>query len=301
MEKEHDHNDEIGSASGRVLVSIFMNILITVLEIIFGILSRSLSLISDSMHNLSDTLSGIFTWWTLRLSERKHNERFTFGYKRSQIIAAFVNSSVLLVIAALLIREAILRFLSVEVINVSLMLPVAVVGLIANSISAILLHSHAHSLNVRSTYLHLLSDALSSVAVVLGAVFMWVFKIYWIDPLLTILIAIYMGYEAFEIVKESILILLEATPSDIDLRDVEKNVLTIPGVVNIHHIHVWRLDDEKTLLEAHVNVLPNTSVDETKNIRLEIEKILKEKFGIDHTNIQFECNEHLEDKLIKEN
>ncbi|BAL80441.1 cation diffusion facilitator family transporter [Caldisericum exile] len=300
MEKEHNHNHEIESASGRVLVSIFMNIIITVLEVVFGILSRSLSLVSDSMHNLSDTISGILTLWTLRLSERKHNERFTFGYRRSQIISAFVNSSVLLVIAALLIREAILRFLTPEVINVSLMLPVAVVGLIANSISVILLHSHAHNLNIRSAYLHLLSDALSSVAVVLGAIFMWIFRIYWIDPLLTVLIAIYMGYEAFEIVKESTLILLETTPSTIDLKEVEKSVCDVPGVVNIHHVHIWRLDDETTLLEAHVNVLPNTSVEETKNIRLKIEEILRKDFGIAHTNIQFECNEHLEDKLIKD-
>lgn len=299
MEKEHDHAHEHETTSLRVFVSILMNVLITVLEVVFGILSRSLSLVSDSMHNLSDTISGILTLFTLKLSEKKGNEKFTFGYKRAQILSAFINSSALLVIAALLIREAILRFLSPEVVNVSLMLPVAVVGLIANSISAFILHSHAHNMNVRSTYLHLLSDALSSVAVVLGALFMWAFKIYWLDPLLTVLIALYMGYEAFKIVKESTLILLEATPPDIDVKEVEESVLKIPGVVNMHHVHIWKLDDETTLFEAHVNVKPNTSVEETRAIRNQIENLLKDAFHIDHTNIQFECNEHTEESLIK--
>lgn len=299
MEKENKQHHEHETASLRVLISIFMNVLITVLEIVFGILSRSLALISDSMHNLSDTIAGVLTLWTLKLSERKQNEKFTFGYKRSQIISAFVNSSVLLVIAALLIREAVLRFLNPETINVSLMLPVAVVGLVANSVSVFLLHSHAHNLNIRSAYLHLLSDALSSVAVVFGAIFMWIFKLYLLDPLLTIFIAVYMGYEAFKIVKESTLILLEATPSEIDLKEVEKSVLEVPDVVNIHHVHVWRLDDETILFEAHVNVAPNLNVEKTKDIRLKIEELLKEKFNIVHTNIQFECNEHLDDELVK--
>jgi cobalt-zinc-cadmium efflux system protein len=299
MEKEHDHAHEHETTSLRVLVSILMNVLITVLEVVFGILSKSLSLVSDSMHELSHAISGILTLFTLKLSEKKGNEKFTFGYKRAQILSAFINSSALLVIAVLLIREAILKFLNPAVVDVSLMLPMSVGGLVADLISVFILHGHTHSLNVRSTYLHLLGDTLSSVVVVLGAIFMWAFKIYWLDPLLTILIALYMGHGAIKIVKESTLILLEATPPNIDVKEVEENVLKILGVVNMHHVHIWKLDDETTLFEAHVNVKPNTSVEETKAIRTQIENLLKDAFHIDHTNIQFECNEHTDESLIK--
>jgi len=209
-------------ASKRVLISIVMNLIITIAEIIGGILSKSLALLSDSMHNLSDTLAQVLTFATLRLSERKSDKNFTFGYKRAEIISAFINSSVLIVIAVLLIREAIVRFYRIETITVGIMLPIAVIGLVANFVSVMVLHGHTYNMNLKSAYLHLLTDTLSSVVVVVGAVLMLFFNIYWLDPLLTLVIALYMGYEAFDIFKGSLLILMECAPKEIDLQKIRR-------------------------------------------------------------------------------
>ena len=284
-------------ASKRVLISIVMNLIITIAEIIGGILSKSLALLSDSMHNLSDTLAQVLTFATLRLSERKSDKHFTFGYKRAEIISAFINSSVLIVIAVLLIREAIARFYRIETITVGIMLPIAVIGLIANFVSVMVLHGHTYNMNLKSAYLHLLTDTLSSVVVVVGAVLMLFFNIYWLDPLLTIIIAVYMGYEAFDIFKGSLLILMECAPKEIDLQKIKEDILKIEDVENIHHVHIWMLSESNFLFEAHINI-KNINIEDTKKIRLQIEDVLK-KYGIDHSTIQFEYKEHLEDGLIK--
>ncbi|MGC8757929.1 MAG: cation diffusion facilitator family transporter [Caldisericaceae bacterium] len=296
-------NKEEFQSSGRrrVFYSILLNILITVVEFVGGIFSGSLALISDSLHNLSDTVAGILTYWTLKLSTKARNEKYTFGYKRAEIISAFVNSSVLIVLAVLLLREAVLRFAHPETVSGGIMLPVAIIGLLANSASALFLHGHAeHNLNIKSEYLHLLSDALSSVAVVIGGIIIAIWKISWIDPVLTVIIAIYMSYESIEILKETLNILMESCPSSIRIPDIEQDVLKIDGVKDIHHIHVWKLSDEDTLFEAHVNV-SNVNVEDTKTIREAIEKMLKENYEINHSTIQFEFNEHLTDGLIKAN
>lgn len=290
---EENHKD----VQNRVLITILMNFIITATEFIFGLISGSLLLVSDAFHNMGDTLSGILTFFTMRLSTKTRNERFTFGYKRAEIISAFVNSSFLLVVAALIIRESITRFYNVEVVKVSIMLPVAIIGLIANLISVLILHSHTESLNVRSAYLHLLFDTFSSVAVVLGGIFMYIFKFYYLDPILSLLVAIYMGYEAFDVFKESLHILMEGAPLDINLKELEKDVLSIPGVKNIHHVHIWFLSEKEKMFEAHINV-EKMNVAETGKIRREIENILKTKYCINHSNIQFEENEHLGEGLI---
>jgi len=261
-------------ASKRVLISIVMNLIITIAEIIGGILSKSLALLSDSMHNLSDTLAQVLTFATLRLSERKSDKNFTFGYKRAEIISAFINSSVLIVIAVLLIREAIVRFYRIETITVGIMLPIAVIGLVANFVSVMVLHGHTYNMNLKSAYLHLLTDTLSSVVVVVGAVLMLFFNIYWLDPLLTLVIAVYMGYEAFDIFKGSLLILMECAPKEIDLQKIRGDILKIEDVENIHHVHIWMLSESNFLFEAHINI-KNISIEDTKKIRLQIEDVLK--------------------------
>lgn len=290
---EENHKD----VQIRVLITILMNLIITTAEFVFGLISGSLLLVSDAVHNMGDTLSGVLTFFTMRLSTKSHNERFTFGYKRAEIISAFVNSSFLLVVAALIIRESITRFYNIEIVKVSIMLPVAIIGLVANLISVLMLHSHTESLNVKSAYLHLLFDTFSSVAVVLGGIFMYIFNFYYLDPILSLLVAAYMGYEAFDVFKESLHILMEGAPLDINLKELEQDVLSIPGVKNIHHVHIWFLSEKEEMFEAHVNV-EKMNVAETGKIRREIEYILKTKYSVNHSNIQFEEEEHLEEGLI---
>jgi cobalt-zinc-cadmium efflux system protein len=245
-------------------------------------------------------MAGVLTFYTYRLSLKDSNRKFTFGYKRAEILSAIFNASLLIGLAVVLFKEAIVRFYHPQIVKGSIMLPVAIVGLAANSISVLLLHRHSeHNLNVKSVYLHLVSDALSSVGVVLGAVLIYFYKLYWLDPVFTILIASFMTYESAKVIIETVNILMECSPSWINVSDLQKDIESMPQVNDVHHMHVWRLSDRLTLFEAHVNI-KDMPVSDTKEVRSRIEKLLKEKYKIDHATIQFEYGEHKGDGLIKE-
>jgi cobalt-zinc-cadmium efflux system protein len=294
-----EHHEE-ESPSKNLFITVLLNTTITLVELIGGLFSHSLALISDSFHNLSDTMAGVLTFYTYRLSLKDNNRKFTFGYKRAEILSAIFNASVLIGLAIVLLREAITRFSHPEVVKGSIMLPVAIVGLVANFFSVLLLHHHSeHNLNVKSVYLHLLSDTLSSLGVVLGAVLIYFFKLYWLDPVFTILIASFMSFESVKVILETVNILMECSPSWINVRDLQKDIESMPDVNDVHHIHVWMLSDRLTLFEAHVNI-KDMPVSDTKDLRSNIEKLLKEKYRIDHATIQFEYGEHKDDGLIKE-
>jgi len=176
----------------RLLITVILNIIITVAEVIGGIISGSLSLISDALHNFSDAISVIISYIAINLKGKDNSYKHTFGYKRAEILAAVINSSVLVTISIYLFYEAILRFQNPEPIKGVLMTIVALIGLVANIIGTLLLkRDAATSMNIRSSYLHLLTDAISSVAVILGGLAILFWNIYWIDPVLTILIAAY--------------------------------------------------------------------------------------------------------------
>jgi len=282
----------------NVAISVIMNIVITVSEIVGGLISGSLALISDGFHNLSDAISGILTLWTLKLSHKKHTERFTFGYKRAEILSATLNASFLLVIIVFLLIEAYKRFFSPEPIKGSIMIWVALIGLTANWISVFLLHKSAkHNLNIRSEYLHLLSDALSSIGVVIGGLLIYFFKIYWVDPLVTILIACFIFKEGFNIIKETTAILMECAPEGVDLNQLKTDIESIKHVKRLHHVHIWMLSDRQLLFEGHI-CIDDMLVSETKKARKQIEKLLQTKYGVSHTTIQLEYNEHKNMGLI---
>jgi len=276
-----------------------MNAIITIAEIVGGVISGSLALISDGFHNLSDTFAGILTLWTLKLSHKEHTERFTFGYNRAEILSAILNASLLLGIAIFLFIEAYKRFFSPELIKSSIVIWVALIGLTANWISVLLLHKSAkHSLNIRSVYLHLLSDAFSSIGVVVGGFLMHFFAIYWIDPLIAILIACFLFKEGFKIIKETIAILMECAPKEINLNKLKADVESIRHVKGLHHVHLWMLSDRQLLFEGHICV-DDMLMSETKKIRKQIEKLLQTEYGISHTTFQLESNGHKDLDLIK--
>ena len=208
-----------------------LNFVITIAEAIGGIYSGSLSLLSDALHNFSDGIAIIITYIAIRLSKRPRTLKHTFGLKRAEILAAIINASTLIIISFFLIREAIDRFSNPTPITGSLMLVVAVVGLIANVVGTMLLKRGSEgNINIRAAYIHLLSDAVSSLGVIFGAVFIMVFNITWIDPVLTILISLYILKETYEIVKESVDVIMMSTPPDIDMNELQRTVESIPGV-----------------------------------------------------------------------
>jgi len=170
-----------------------------------------------------------------------------------------------------------------------MMFIVAIFGLLANLISVIILNKDkGHNLNIRAAYMHLLGDTLSSVAVILGGIAIWQYDIYWIDPLITILVGIYIIYHTWNIVKQTVDILMQSTPEDIDVKEIKNDVEKIDGVNDVHHIHIWKLDDKHIHLETHVNLESDVNMTEMMKIKSDIETLLINKFNITHTTLQME-------------
>jgi len=294
----HTHTSDFETAKGRLLFTIILNFVITIAEIIGGIISGSLALISDALHNFSDAISVIISYIALKLKSKKNSLKHTFGLKRAEILAAVINASVLIVICVYLFYEAVLRFMEPQEINASVMSIVAFIGLIANLLAVVLLKKFSRdSLNIRSAYLHLLGDTYSSVAVIIGGITIAIWHINWIDPFLTILIGLYIIKESYDILGEAIHVLMEGAPLNISIEEIENDVVIIDGVEDIHHIHLWMVGDNDIHLEAHVNI-NDMKISESDLLRKKIEELLKEKFNITHTTLQFECNQCLDSGLI---
>lgn len=287
-EHEHGHLHEMSGI--KLLYVVILNLVITLSEFIGGLISGSLALLSDSLHNLSDVSSVIISYVAHKVSQRSANERNTFGYNRARIMAAFINSTMLLIIVAFLFKEAVERLVSPQSIDVKIVILIGTIGLVANLLSMFFLREHSKGdMNVKSAYLHMLSDSLSSVAVILGAVVIYYFKINWLDAILTMAIALYIAKESLEIFLRSVDILMQSAPKNVDIDELVSRVKELSDVENIHHVHLWNLDDKTIFLEAHVNLKEDISVSKSMVIQKDIEKVLSE-FGINHVTLQFEYN-----------
>lgn len=289
MSHNHNHSHSKNLNEKNLIITMLLNFLITIVEITGGIISGSLSLISDALHNFSDGIAVIITFVAIRLSTKPRTLKHTFGFKRAEIIAAVINAATLIIISIFLIKEAIERFYTPIEIKGNLMIIVAAIGFIANTIGTLLLKTGKNeNINIKAAYLHLLSDAVSSLGVIIGAIFIIYYKIYWIDPFLTVLISLYILKESYEIVKQAVEVLMMFAPKEIDIEELTKIIETFKGVKNIHHIHLWKLNDKDTHFEAHVEV-DDIKVSETVIIQETIEKFLHEKYEINHSTLQFEC------------
>lgn len=274
-----------------------LNVIITAAEFIGGFVSGSLSLLSDAVHNLSDVGAIIISFIAHLISNRHSNKQKTFGYDRAETLAAFTNGIVLILISIVLFIEAIERFWKPTKISGGIMLIVSVIGLLANVISMLVMRQDGQeNLNVRSTFIHMMSDALSSVAVVIGAIFIYFWDITWIDPLMTLLVSIFVFHEACELTKKAANVLMESNP-DIDLDQVNDIVLSFPEIKNIHHVHVWRYSDRYIMLDAHVNVDADITAGQIEYLTEQISQKLQ-ALGINHTNFQVECARGRNNQMI---
>lgn len=279
----------------------FLNFVIAIVQIAGGIISNSLALITDALHNFSDAVSILISYFALQLKKKENTYKHTFGLKRAEILAAVINASGLIVIYAFLFYEAVKRFMTPQQIEPLTMSIVAAVGLIANIIGTILLKRDSkNSLNIRSSYMHLLSDSVSSVVVILGAIAIAYWKVYWIDPVLTLLIGIYIVYESYDILSNAIHILMEGTPPHVDVEKIREEVEKFPKVDNIHHVHVWMIGENDVHLEAHVNIT-DMMISQSDELREALVKMFEEKFSIHHITLQFECNRCQEAGLVGKN
>lgn len=297
MVKTHAHNHHTHShpkLRGRnLLVSILLNIVITVAQVIGGIVSGSLSLLSDALHNFSDVLSLIVSFFANRLAKKEASIQRTFGFKRAEIMAAFINASTLIVVAIFLVVEAIERLQNPQEITTQTVIILSSVAIVGNGISVLLLKKDSKvNMNMRSAYLHLITDMMASVAVLLGGLLMKFYQIFWIDSLFTFIIAIYLIVVGYDLLKSSFKILMLFTPEKIAVKEIVKVVNNLPEVKSIHHVHVWQLNEEETHLEAHIDFDNDIQVSRFGEILHMIENVLYDKFGINHVTLQPEYNKN---------
>ncbi len=284
------HKNQTNQVSlAKLVFTILLNLLITAAQIIGGILSGSLALISDAIHNLSDSVSVILAWFAQVLSRKPYTLKSTYGYKRAEILAAFINALALIGISVYLVFEAVDRLVHPKQVDASWMFWLGLLGLIANGISVLILEREKNkNINIKAAYLHLLGDALTSLAVIIGAVIIWLFQIIWVDPVVTILISIYLFVHTLKLLKESVTILMQMVPSEVNVESVERRLIELEELKNIHHVHVWNLTDKLIHFECHLLLENDISVSETTPIFEKVKKILHDEFDIHHVTIQFE-------------
>ena len=288
----HDHSEHNhGFQKNRkaLLIAIGVTGATMVVEIVGGLLSNSLALLSDAGHMLTDVSSLILSLIALQLATRPSSATRTYGFYRMEILAALINGATLVLISALIFYEAYHRLKAAEPVDSLTMLGVAAVGLIANGIAAwAMLSSSQENLNIRGAYLHILGDLLSSVGVLLGGVLIYFTGWYWIDPILSVGICIVILRGAVLLVIESVNILLEAVPRDVDLNEVQRALRTLPGIKDTHHVHLWTISSGIYALSAHL-LIDNLMMSETGKIIREVNRLLRSRFKISHTTLQLEC------------
>lgn len=287
MAHSHSH-DHTGKAISRLWFTFFLNLGISIAQLIGGFLSNSMALISDAVHNLSDTGSIGVSLVARKYANKSADKQMTFGYRRADIIGAFINLIILIGVSLFLVKEGIERFLQPEEIDGSIMFWVALIGLTGNVLSVLILHSDSKkSLNIKSTYVHLFWDAAASLAVIVGGVLILYYDLFIIDPILTIGIALYLLYTTYNMLRETVSILMEATPQDIHIDSIKNELESISHVRDVHHIHVWKIDEHQKMLECHVHIDKSHS-NLLEEIKSDIKACLSDRFDITHSAIEFE-------------
>ncbi len=284
MDHHHDHTNQPASLANLIL-TIVINGGIVVFEIVFGLLIQSMALISDAVHNVSDIAAMGFAYFAEKMSRRPATELKTYGWRKMEFIAAFVNSIVLSVVIAFIFWESIQRLLSPAQVSGKTMLWVAVVALVGNGVATLLLQKiSARNFNIKTAWLHSLQDALFSLGVIVGALLITFFDLYFVDPLLSMVICLFIAREIYKIVRHTVNALLDAVPADIDFNAVKEDLLSIPGVAQVSDLHIWQTGTGQTLLSAHL-MSDNEAPDHEQIIRA-IQQILHDSYGINHTTIQ---------------
>ena len=282
-EIEHHHQEVSGRNLGFAIV---LNVGITFAQAIGGIISGSMALLSDAAHNLSDVLSMVISFLANRLAKREATEKQTFGFRRSEILAALINSATLIIISVIILVEAIQRLVNPEPVSANLVIWLAIAGIIVNGVSALFIRNDSQeNMNMKSVYLHLFGDMLISIAVLLGGLVMKYLQWYWTDSVFSIAIAFYLLYMSWGIVRSSLRIIMQFTPEEIDVKRIASEIEKIQGVKNIHHVHVWQINEREMMFEAHIDLSEDMNVSSFEKILHRIKAVLI-KYDINHSTIQ---------------
>lgn len=287
MPHDHAHMEPKGGDK-RVAIAIWANGLLTVAQIVGGILSGSLALIADAIHNFSDMASLVIAFGARKIARRPADAKMTFGYGRVEIVAALINYTSLIIIGLYLVYEGAMRFVDPPEVAGWTVVILGGVALFIDTLTAVLTYSmQKDSVNIRALFLHNLSDALASLAVIIGGVVILLYDIRWVDPAITIGIAIYILYLAFTEIGGTIRTLMLGSPPGIDTDEVIASVEDVDGVEELHHAHFWQMQEHQAALDTHV-VIEDARWDDLDSIKKAIKARLKDEFGIDHSTLEFE-------------
>jgi cobalt-zinc-cadmium efflux system protein len=293
------HQRENTTSTGNKLkYSIILSITILVAELIGGLLSHSLALLSDAGHVFADVIALGLSWYGVRQAVRVSNSRMTFGYHRIGVIVAIANAVTIFIVAAIILYEAYNRFQQPPEVNGRLMIIIAAVGLTANVfVTAWLRREQKSNINIRSVFWHTLGDALASLGVIIGAVIILFTKAFWLDPLISVLISLIILWAAWSIFREGFRVILEATPGDVDVLAMINSLKQIPGVKDVHDVHVWSISPELRAMNGHV-LVEDISTSAAAEIRANIEQVVREQYHVEHTTLQMECQKCNKDELF---
>ncbi len=294
-DSDHDHDHEGGrshlTAGGRrgILLALSITLIMMIAEVIGGLLSNSLALLSDAGHMFTDALALTLSFFALKFAEMPATEKKTYGFYRLEILSALLNGIMLIIISLYILYEAYQRILHPAVVEGKLMLIVAVIGLFVNILGALfLVKHHGTSLNIRGAFLHIIGDAASSVGVIIGGIIIYYTGWFLIDPLLSIMIAVGIILGTLGLVTESVNILLESVPAHISVETVVQEIENIKGVQEAYHVHVWTITSGVYALSAHV-VIDDQLVSGSRELLDAIRTMLEQRFNILHSTIQLEC------------
>jgi cobalt-zinc-cadmium efflux system protein len=294
--KSHKHNhghshcghSHLQTNGKRLFWAIVVNVLLTLVQVIGGVVSGSVSLMADALHNFSDAGSLIVAYFAQRISGKPANQEMTYGYGRAEILGALINSVSLILVGFYLLFEAWKRFLNPQEIDGWIVVIVASLALIIDVFTAWLTYKGSKdSINMRAAFLHNLTDALASVVVIISGILIILFDAYWVDFWATILISVYIVWHSWGLIKTCIKTLMQAVPEDLEIESVVAKLKQIEGVQDLHHTHLWSLHDQERSFESHVRVSSN-SLTEVESIKLIMKKVLLSEFKINHSTLEFE-------------
>ena len=296
----HSHvhfKDLIQQTGRRMALSLVITLAFVFVEIAAGLFSNSLALLTDAAHNFTDVLALALSWWALRLTSQPASHQRTYGYHRAGILAALVNSTTLVIIALGIFYEAYQRFINPPEVQADVLIGVGMIAVLVNVVTALLVRHRAESdLNIRAAFLHLMGDVLSTIGAVMAGIIIRFTNWNWLDPLVSVLIGLLIVWSAWKILREAIDILMESTPTDIDMNALIRDIHSVNGVRDVHDLHVWSITRNMRTLSAHL-VTDDLSISEGASIQTRVNEVLFHKYNVNHATLQLECSDCVPNQL----
>ena len=286
----HSHLREAAKqTTTRLSWSLFLTLAFVVVEAAAGVFSNSLALLTDAAHNLTDVIALGLSWFAIRITAQPANARKTYGYHRAGILVALVNSTTLVLISIGIFYEAYKRFISPPEVQSGILIGVGLVAVVVNLVTAMLVHRGSESdLNLRSAFVHLMGDVISTVGAVIAGILIFFTGANWLDPLVSVLIGFLILYNAWGILQETVEILLESTPRDVDLKKMVSDITGVDGVLGVHDLHVWSLTRNLRTMSAHI-LTEDISISAGTRIQSTINELVYHRYNISHATLQLEC------------